>query len=389
MSDFDKKRVYLDHNATTVPRDSALKAVQEALKSWGIPVLFTNRPARAKDRLWSAREALSAFLNCHPLEIIFTSGASESNNQAIKGLFEARLDSAETKRRELLISSVEHPSVLEVADFLAQRGLVVHKIPVSREGFLDEDFFDQHLSEKTLLVSVMGANNETGIKFPLEELIQKAHQVGAYFHSDMVQLLGKQAIDLKALGLDMASFSGHKFYSLSGCGILYCKKGIPLGSLIHGGPQERQRRAGTENLSGISALSAVAKEEGAWILEQQKRIQILRDGMEQELLSVVKDIEILGQKAPRLDNSSCLLIHGVQGETLLMNLDLKGFSISVGSACGSGKMSASSVLTAMGLSPQEAKSCIRVSLGVENTRQEIQDFTKCLISCIKRLRTLE
>ena len=387
MSNFDKKRVYLDHNATTAPRNSAINAVQKALKSWGNPSSIHQSASLAKDLLWSARESLSSFLNCHPLEIIFTSGASESNNQAIKGLWDNI--PSDSSRTELLISSVEHPSILEVGDFLAQKGWTVHKIPVSREGFLDEDFFDKHLSPKSLLVSVMGANNETGIQFPIKKWIKKAHKVGALFHSDMVQLLGKKAIDLKALDLDMASFSGHKFYSLQGCGILYCKKGISLGSLIHGGPQERQRRAGTENLTGISAFSAVAKEEGAWILEQQQKIKILRDTMEKKLLSAVPQIEIIGHKASRLDNSSCLLIQGVQGETLLMNLDLKGFSISVGSACGSGKMSASSVLTAMGLTLQEAKSCIRVSLGVDNSREEIENFTKCLISCIKRLRTLE
>ena len=384
MSDFERKRVYLDHNATTAPCSSAIKGAKTALKGWGNPSSIHQSASQAKALLWAARENLSAFLNCNPLEIIFTSGASESNNQAIKGIFQ----NPDSSRNELLISNVEHPSVLAVGDFLAQKGWILHKIPVSREGFLDSAFFEKHLTEKTRLVSVMAANNETGIIFPIKQWVKKAHSVGALFHSDMVQLLGKQRIDLKDLDLDLASFSAHKFYSLQGCGLLYCKKGVQLDSLIHGGPQERQRRAGTENLTGISAFGAVAKE-GGCILEKQKKIKRLRDNMEKKLLAVVKNIEVIGHKAPRLDNSSSLLIRGVQGETLLMNLDLKGFSISVGSACGSGKIESSSILTAMGLTQEEAKSCIRVSLGIDNSKEEIESFTECLISCIQRLRSLE
>ncbi|MBC6415455.1 MAG: cysteine desulfurase [Bdellovibrionales bacterium] len=382
-----KRRIYLDNNATTKPRSSALEGVKKALKSWGNPSSTHQNASQSKALLWSARENLSSFLNCHPLEIIFTSGASESNNHAIKALFQ-NLET-QSHRQELILSAVEHPSVLTTGDFLKKQGKTVHYIPVSRKGFLDEDFLEKHLSDKTLLVSIMKANNETGILFPIEKWIQKAHEKGALFHSDMVQALGKEKIDLKKLGIDLASFSGHKFYSLQGCGLLYCKKGIHLDQFIHGGSQERKRRAGTENLVGITAFGEVAKE-GEFIITESKRLRFLRNHMEKTLLSSLDNIEVIGQEAPRLSNTSCLLIKGIPAaESLMMNLDLKGISISVGSACHSGKLESNTVLTSMGLTTKESLNCIRISLGLENTKEEIDYFTKTILSSIQYLRNLD
>ena len=381
-----QNRIYLDHNATTKPRPSAVESVKKALKHWGNPSSTHQNASKAKSLLWEARQNLSHFLNCHPLEIIFTSGASEANNQAIKGLFQ-RLNK-KSQKNELIISSVEHPSILHTADFLSHQGFTVHKIPVSKQGFLDEDFFEKCLSEKTLLVSIMSANNETGVIFPIEKWIKKAQEKGALFHSDMVQMLGKKKVSLKDLEIDLASFSAHKCYSLQGCGVLYCKKGVFLDNLIHGGPQERQRRAGTENLTGITAFGSVAKE-GDFILKESQKLKSLRDGMEQYVLSQLKKVEIIGHKAPRLDNTSCLCLVDVPGETLLINLDLKGISISVGSACGSGKMESSSVLTAMGFSQKSALSSIRISLGIETTKEQMDYFQKTLVESVNRLRNLE
>ncbi len=383
MENFSDKRVYLDHNATTAPRPSALRGAKKAFKFWGNPSSIHQSASKAKALLWSARQELAYFLNCHPLEIIFTSGASESNNHAIKTLFQC----ARITRNELIISSVEHPSVLSVAEFLSHQGCKVHKIPVSKEGFLDVDFFKEHLNERTFLVSIMAANNETGVFFPIKKLAKKTHEKGALFHSDMVQMLGKTTIDLKELDVDLASFSAHKCYSLKGCGILYCKKGVQLGSLIHGGPQERQRRAGTENLPGISAFGAIA-EEREEILRESQKLKILRDAMEKDIMSSLSGVTVIGRKTERLGNTSCLFIYGIDGETLLMNLDLKGISVSVGSACGSGKLESSSTLTAMGWSEEEARSTVRVSLGIGTTKEEIKYFQKSLKDCVNRLRNL-
>lgn len=386
MSDFFKKRVYFDNNATTAPSPYAVSAVKKALKHWGNPSSVHQNASQSKALIWTARESLSAFLNCHPLEIIFTSGASESNNHAIKGFFQDL--KPPDVRSELIISSVEHPSVLNSALFLEERGFKVHKIPVSRKGFLDEDFLEKHLTEKTFLVSIIAAGNETGVLFPIKKWIQKIHEKGALFHSDMAQMLGKQKIDLKDLDIDLASFSGHKFYSLQGCGVLFCKKGVPLKSWIHGGSQERGRRAGTENLTGIVTLGALAGK-GESLLKKTQKLKPLRDEIEKKVLSALDHIEVINRESPRLDNTSCLLIKGVVGETLMMSLDLKGIAVSVGSACSSGKIEANPVLTAMGLSLKESAACIRISLGIENTKEEADYFVKTLIVSVKRLRGLE
>jgi len=386
MSDFFKKRVYFDNNATTAPSPYAVSAVKKALKHWGNPSSVHQDASQSKALIWTSRESLSTFLNCHPLEIIFTSGASESNNHAIKGFFQDL--KSQGVRSELVISSVEHPSVLNSALFLEKQGFKVHKIPVSRKGFLNEDFLEKHLTEKTLLVSIIAAGNETGALFPIKKWIRKAHEKGALFHSDMVQMLGKQKIDLKDLDIDLASFSGHKFYSLQGCGVLFCKKGVPLKSWIHGGSQERGRRAGTENLTGIVALGALAGK-GESLLKKTQNLKALRDEIEKKVLSALDHIEVINKEAPRLENTSCLLIKGLVGETLMMNLDLKGIAVSVGSACSSGKIEVNPVLTAMGLSPEESAACIRISLGIENTKEEVDYFVKTLIASVKRLRSLK
>ncbi len=379
-----KKRVYLDYNATTPPDRCAIRAAQKAFSHWGNPSSVYQMAIESKNLLWESREKVSQFIGCHPLEVLFTSGASESNNFALKGLFEQH----KGERNELILSSVEHPSVMTVAEYLSQKGFKVHKIPVSREGVLDENFFDKCLSHKTLLVSIMAANNETGILTSLPRFITKAKNKGAYFHSDMVQVLGKLSVNVRDLDLDLASFSAHKCYGLKGCGVLYCRKGLSLENLIHGGPQERSRRAGTENLSSIVAFGAVAKKRN-YFLKEQERIRELRNKMEQDVLSSIPDVEIIGQKVERLPNTSSLFIPGVEGETLLMNLDLKGFFVSVGSACHSGKIDSSFVLTSMGFTEREARSCIRVSLGCGIRKKDVNHFVKTLKNVVERLRLLK
>ena len=375
--------IYLDYNATTKPRSSALEGAKKAIEYWGNPSSVHQTASKSKSLLWASRQSLSQFIGCEPLEIIFTSGASEANNQALKGLFVK----PPGKRDELMISSIEHPSILAVADFLSSQGWKVHKIPVSKEGFLEESYFQKHLSEKTLLVSIMLANNETGVIFPIQKLAKKAQEKGAFFHSDMTQGLGKLPINVQDFNVDLASFSAHKCYGLKGCGLLYCRKGILLENLIHGGPQERKRRAGTENLPGISAFGAIAKE-GSLILKESQKLKVLRDNMEEEIVSSLSGVTIIGQKADRLINTSCMHISGVQGETLFMNLDLKGISVSVGSACGSGKMQSNSILTSMAWSEEAAKSAVRVSMGLGTTKKDLQYFSTNLKECVKRLRKL-
>ena len=378
-----KRRVYLDYNATTPPHPSALKAAKRALQCWGNPSSVHQTSAEAKALLWESRQSLAHFIGCHPLEIIFTSGASEANNQVLKGLF----SSPGSKRSELIISAVEHPSVKAVADELSSRGFKIHVVPVSRKGILDEDFFEGILSKNTLLVSIMRAHNETGVLFPIKQLAKKAREKGAFFHSDMVQALGKELFDVKKWGIDLASFSAHKVYGLKGCGALYCRRGVILESLIHGGSQERGRRAGTENLPAIAAFGAVM-ERGEQFVEKTRKLKSLRNDLERAVLSSLPDTEVIAEGAPRLPNTSCFCIAGAEGESLLMNLDLKGFSVSVGSACNSGKIAESASLRAMGLTEKEARSSIRVSLGCGVKKREINLFVKTLQKTVTRLRSL-
>ena len=238
-----------------------------------------------------------------------------------------------------------------------------------------------------ILVSVMYANNEVGSLFPIRDVVEKAHQVGAWVHCDAVQALGKSLVDLKDLGVDLASFSSHKFYALKGSGFLYSKKGLTLESLIHGGGQERFRRAGTENVLAAASLGQMCRDRST-VGARMKRVRALRDELEQLIVQEISDVEITAQNAERLDNTMNVLIPGVDGETLLMNLDMKGFCVSTGAACSSGNPEPSPVLLAMGLSRDEAQSSLRVGLGWGNRQEEVHRFVEALKQTVTKLRSI-
>jgi cysteine desulfurase len=321
-------------------------------------------------------------MNVHPLELIFTSGGSESNNLAIKGVF---YSAQKLGRNHFITSTVEHPSVMKTFDFLKKQGAQVDYVPVNRDGEIDLEYYEKILSEKTALVSIMAANNETGTLFPIEKMCKWAHQKGALFHTDAVQTLGKLTVNLQKWDVDLASFSAHKFYGLRGCGVLFQKRGVKIESLIHGGGQERSRRAGTENILAIAALGHMSTLKDA-MSEQNARLKDLRDDMEKQILSKISGVEVVCQNSKRLPNTSSLLIDGVDGETLLMNLDMHGICVSTGAACSSGSQEPSPVLRAMGLSHQEAQMTLRLSLGWENTAEEISYFVDVLQKVVDRIR---
>lgn len=384
--------VYFDHNATTIVAPNVKQLIPHWMESFGNPssIHWAGRPAKLVLR--ESRSALAQLIGCDPLEMVFTSGGSESNNAAIKGVFDAYESgwtwsgSRASERDELIVSTVEHPSVMRTAEFLVRKGFRVHIVPVDAEKGLDIDFFEKVLSHKTALVSIMYANNETGMIFPIRELCEMTHRFGALFHCDAVQGLGKSTLNLGELNVDLASFSGHKFYALKGVGLLYVKKGVFMESLIHGGPQERGRRAGTENILGIASFGEMAKRR----MEIPSRIadlEILRDRLESEVLRTIDGVRVIGNSGPRLCNTTCLLIDGVDGETLLMNLDIHGFAVSTGAACSSGNPEPSPVLLALGLSRSQAQSSLRVSLGWENTNAEVTDFVRVLLTTVERLRS--
>ncbi len=381
----EKDRIYLDYNATTPLASPLRDEITKWLQVWGNPSSSHQTARQAKTLLWEARTQVSKFIGCHPLEIIFTSGGSESNNYIIKGLCEKFLN---TSKKKIITSSVEHPSVNQTLEWVKKRGFQVEIIPVSKEGQLDMEKFKKALDDQTAFVTIMYANNETGCLFPIQELIELSKQKGCLFHSDAVQVLGKIPINVQKLGADFLTFSAHKFYSLKGCGVVYCKKGLLVDSLIHGGPQERRRRAGTENVLSICSLGFMASK-GEEILQENKKIKILRDELEQNLLKEISDIHLIGKNKDRIGNSSSVWISGVYAETIMMNLDLKGYSVSVSSACHSGSLSPSPVLIGMGYSPEEAKCVLRISLGLGIDQKSLQKFVLDLKQIVERLRNLE
>jgi cysteine desulfurase len=375
---------YFDHNATTPVSPEVIEAVPALLQAWGNPSSIHWAGRHPKNILRDTRNSLAKSLACHSLEIVFTSGGSESNNTVLKGVWE----SAPKSRTHFMCSEVEHPSIMKTMAHLKSLGARVDYIPVRRDGQLDMAFFESHLSDETALVSVMMANNETGTLFPLAELAEKAHAVGALFHTDAVQAFGKIPVNLQELNVDFASFSGHKFYSVKGSGFFFARKGTSLVSLIDGGGQERHRRGGTENVFGIGCLGVMA-ELLPRVPEQALKTAALRDHLEQRILKEISGVHVTAGDSPRLPNTSSLVIENIDGETLLMNLDIKGYAVSTGAACSSGSPEPSPVLLAMGLSREEAQSSLRLSLGWENTQEEVDGFVEVLKSVVARLRQIQ
>lgn len=383
---------YFDHNATTPVSREVQEALPEIVSVWGNASSIHWAGRQPKNIIRDARKILADSIQAHPLEIIFTSGGSESNNTVLKGLFDyyqtAPFVTADKKiRTHYMCSAVEHPSIMKTMEHLKALGAEVDYIPVNRKGELDMAFFESRLSERTALVSVMCANNETGTLFPIKELAKKAHAVGALFHTDAVQMFGKLPLDVRDLDVDFASFSGHKFYSVKGTGFLYVKKGANVTSLIHGGAQERHRRGGTENTLGIGALGVAARRLSA-VAEKAKELQTLRDYMEKRILAEISDVSVTAGETARLPNTSSLILQGVDGETMLMSLDIQGYAVSTGAACSSGNPEPSPVLLTMGLTRAEAQNSLRLSIGWETTLAEVDGFIEALKTVVQRLRTL-
>ncbi len=378
--------IYFDHNATTPIDPSLLPLISGWVREWSNPSSIYSISRNPKKILRESRSTIANKLSAHPLEIIFTSGGSESNNLAIKGLLTYF---KKLNKDTLIVSSVEHPSVLKTVKYLSTKGMNVFFIPVDRSGDLDLEFLSAKLKEnKVGLVSIMAANNETGIIHPIAKISEMVHSFGALLHTDAVQLMGKTIFDFKSMGVDLASFSAHKFYSLKGAGFLYCRKGLPLESLIHGGGQERSRRAGTENTLAIASMNHMI-EVLSHIETKLPEIQKVRDHFEAKIIENISHIQITAQKPNRLVNTSHLVIDGVDGENLLMNLDLKGFNVSTGAACSAGSPEPSPALLAMGFTRAEAQSSLRVSFGQSNTLKEVDLFISTLKEVVPYLREIK
>jgi len=378
--------VYLDHNATTKVDPSLFGLVPGWMSQFGNPSSIHQASRGPRTLIREARIRLAEALKVSPLELVFNSGASEGNNTVVKAIWSLR----GVERPEFLCSAVEHPSVTKAMQAIQKKGAIVHWIPVNKDGELDLKFVQAHLSTKTALISVMSANNETGTLFPVAQLVDMAKNVGAYVHSDCVQMFGKHALDLKKLGVDYATFSGHKFYSLKGAGFMYVKKTAPFENFIDGGAQERFRRGGTENTLGIAAMGHMAQKMVEMGLGSKlAELGQLRDRLESQLMAEIPELYITAQKSPRLTNTSHMMIAGIDAETLLINLDLDGFFVSTGAACSSGNPEPSPVLLAMGFTRSEAQTSLRVSLGWNSQSKDLDKFVQRLKEIVSRLRQMK
>lgn len=373
---------YLDHNATTPLDKSIAQHLEEWTRIWGNPSSVHLFGRNIKSQIRQSRLKMAHLIGAKPLELVFTSGGSESNNQIIKGIY-FHNQTYDPSKNHFLVGATEHPSTLKAFEFIESLGADVETIPVDQKGSVDLESFQESIRPDTALVSFMLAQNETGHIYPIKKMARIAHQKGALFHSDCVQGLGKMPLSVTDLGVDFACFSAHKFYALKGCGLTYIKTGNVLSSLVHGGRQERSRRAGTENTLGIMAFAKMAEKKDQ-IPEIAQKMQALRDNMEAKLLKM-QGIHVL-KEGKRLCNTSNFIIKDIDGETLLINLDLLGFAVSTGAACSSGNQESSPALRAMGLTRKQAQSSLRISLGWHSTQQDVDQFCLALESILHRLR---
>lgn len=373
--------VYLDHNATT-PLSAR---VREAMLPW-LGARFGNASSRhdygraARQAIEEARARVAAAVNAHPTEVVFTSGGSEANNLFLKGA------AALLKPGRVAVSAVEHPCVREPARQLQRSGWQRHDIPVDREGRVDVEAFRQILSERPALVSVMLANNETGVLQDIPALAAEVRTQGGWMHCDAVQALGKVPVDFRNLAVHGLTLSSHKVGGPIGAGALVLDKRVELAPLVAGGGQERNLRSGTENVMAIVGFGVACQEAAAGQAERARRLGALRLHLEQGLATL--GAQIFSAAAPRLPNTSFFGLEGIDGETLVAKLDRAGFAVASGSACSSANPEPSHTLLAMGVAPELARSAVRVSLGDGNTRQDVDGFLAALGENLAKLRTL-
>jgi cysteine desulfurase len=371
------RKIYLDHNATTPLHPEVLEVMLPVLgEFFGNPSSVHSEGRKARVFLDEAREKVAGLIGANPGEIIFTSGGTESNNLAILGV----ALSGEKKNARVITSTVEHPSVLNPSKQLEQLGFEIDHLPVNAEGRVDLDQLKDTIQDSTVLISLQHANSEVGTLQDIEKIGELAREKSVYFHTDAVQSVGKIPVDVKKLPVDFLSISAHKLNGPKGVGALFMKRGLsPLFPTMSGGNQEKKRRGGTENVAGIVGFGK-ACELARSRLESGEMTSLvnLRDYFFQQIESVISGVEFLGDKEFRLPNTLNLSIDGADGETLMIGLDVEGISVSTGSACSSGSSLTSHVLTAMGVPAKRINSSLRLSLGVSNTRNEIELVAKTL-----------
>jgi cysteine desulfurase len=376
------QRVYLDNNATTPPLPEVLDAMRPYFgERFGNASSIHHHGQETRAAVEHARESVAALLGCRAAEVVFTSGGTESDNLAIAGLT--------TAGDHIITSSIEHHAVLHACKHLEETGCEVTYLPVDGCGLVDPEDVRRALRPNTKLISIMMANNETGVLQPVEEIGKIAAEADVIFHTDAVQAAGKVSIDVAAIRCDALSISGHKIHAPQGVGALYVRKSTRIQPLFYGGRHERSRRAGTENVPGIVGLGKAAElAMRGFDRGEDEKMSALRDRLEQGILAQVDESGVNGKGAPRVPNTSNVYFDSIDGEPMVISLDLKGLAVSTGAACSSGALEPSHVLLAMGLRPDRARASVRFSLGKQNTDEDVDFALALVLETVARLREL-
>lgn len=381
------KRIYMDNNATTPVRPEVLEAMLPFYREhFGNPSSVHWAGQAVSGAVEKARDQVAKLINCAPAEIVFISCGSEGDNMALKGTVDALRD----KGDHIITTTVEHPAVLETCKALEKQGIRVTYLPVDHNGMLNLSELEAAITDKTILISVMWANNETGNIYPIEEIGAIARKYKVRFHTDAVQAVGKVPVDVQQAKVDLLVVSGHKLGAPKGVGAIYIRRGTRLTPFMHGGHQERNRRAGTHNVAGIVGLGVACELAGSHLDAEAGRIRRLRDRLEQGILQTVPDIKLNGHPDPnmRLPNTLNVSFAYIEGESLLLFFDLKGIAASSGSACTSGSLEPSHVMGAMCVDVVLAHSSTRFSLGADNTEEDVDYVLEVLPPIVQRLRDM-
>jgi cysteine desulfurase len=377
------RTVYFDHAATTAVDARVLERMLPFFSDrYGNPSEVHALGREARTAVEEARASVAAALGASEKEIVFTSGGTESDNLALLGVL-LRQDPG-----HVIVSAVEHPAIVETVRYLQRQGWEATFAPVGGDGVVDVDQYVASFRPDTRLASVMCANNVVGSFQPVRELAHLAHERGIPFHSDAVQAVGSIPVDVDELGVDLLSLSGHKIYGPKGVGALYVRRGLRVAPVVHGGGHERRLRSGTENVPGIVGLAAALELAAAELPAQQPRITSLRDRLIHGVLNAVDEITLLGHRVERLPGNACFSVRYVEGESLVLQLDGKGVSASSGSACASGSLEPSHVILAMGLGAEEAHGSLRLTLGRENSAQDVDYVLSVLPGVVEKLRAM-
>jgi cysteine desulfurase len=377
-----RKTYYFDNNATTRIAPEVLDAMLPFLRDWwGNPSSAYGFGQQVGKHLEEARAKVAAMVNAEPEEIVFTSCGTESNNSAIESAL-----ATHHAKCHFLTTAVEHSAIIRHGEVLQKRGCQVTFLPVDADGALDLHLLDKSIRPDTAIVSVMWANNETGVVFPIEEIAAICRSKNVLFHTDATQVPGKMKIDVHGLGVDFQTLSAHKLHAPKGVGLLYIRRKVKYQPYLIGGHQERGKRGGTENVASIIGFGRAAELASAHLEDENTRVRALRDRMENSILSSIPNTIRTGGKEPRLPNTSNIAFEGIEAEAILHQLDLLGICVSSGSACTTGSLAPSHVLTAMGIKPMRARGCVRFSLGIYNTDEEVDYLLKHLPRVIAKLR---